>query len=153
MRPSCNTEISCTNLPVTQCHNPQEIRPPLQSNYTFIYTSTTLPFPVPGLSRPIRDISKYKSYCSTSIYNCIFDSFKSINSSVETITLDSIPYYHITNASHNPKVQGFHKRMVGFRVSTEENLLRRKEQNVFYFTRKTSEFHKSYMIKTFISNG
>jgi hypothetical protein len=40
------------------------------------------------------------------------------------------------NASHNPKVQGFHKRMVGFKVPTEENLGKRKEQNMFYFTRK-----------------
>jgi len=25
------------------------------------------------------------------------------------------------NASHNPKVQGFHKRMVGLKAPTEEN--------------------------------
>ena len=35
--------------------------------------------------------------------------------------------------------------MVGFKASTEENLVREKEQNIFYFTRKTQEFHMGYM--------
>jgi hypothetical protein len=35
--------------------------------------------------------------------------------------------------------------MVGFKVSTEEHLVREKEKNIFYFTRKTQEFHRGYM--------
>jgi hypothetical protein len=38
------------------------------------------------------------------------------------------------NASHNPKVQGFHKRMVGFKALTEENLgsIKRTKYVLFY---------------------
>jgi len=33
-------------------------------------------------------------------------------------------------------IQDVHKRIVGFKASTEENLVWEKEQNVFYITRK-----------------
>ena len=80
MRP-CNIETSHTNLPVTQRHIPEEMRPPSQTNYTFIYIVTTLPFPLPSLSRTTTDVSKHKSFhCFTSMSNCILDSFKSVNS-------------------------------------------------------------------------
>ena len=172
MRPSHNIKTSHTNLPVTQRHIPEEMRPPSQTNHTFIYTVTAWPFPVSSLSITITDVSKTSPSTglqvfpiafwillkvSTAhpvniprqfIFYCIFPLYMHyIKLMVATLTLDSIPlYYQIMNASHNPKVQGFHKRMVGFKVSIEENLVRRKKQNMFYFTRKTSEFHMSYMM-------
>jgi len=39
--------------------------------------------------------------------------------------------------SNRDNIQGKHKRMVGFKESTEENLVTEKEYNTFYFTRKT----------------
>jgi hypothetical protein len=41
--------------------------------------------------------------------------------------------------------------MAGFKVSTEETLVREKGPNVFYFTRKTQEFHMSSM--TYLNMG
>jgi hypothetical protein len=32
--------------------------------------------------------------------------------------------------------------MVGLKMSTEENLVKEKEQNMFYFTRKKQDFHR-----------
>jgi hypothetical protein len=34
--------------------------------------------------------------------------------------------------------------MAGLKASTEEKLVREKERNMFYFTRKREEFHMSY---------
>jgi hypothetical protein len=34
--------------------------------------------------------------------------------------------------------------MAGLKASTEENQGREKEENVFYFTRKTQEFYMGY---------
>jgi len=48
------------------------------------------------------------------------------------------------NVSHNPKAQGFHKRMVGFKVSTEENLVRRKEKNVLFYQKNIRISHELY---------
>jgi hypothetical protein len=49
------------------------------------------------------------------IFYCIFLLYMHyIKLIVATVTLDSIPLYYIMNASHNHKVQGFHKRMVGY---------------------------------------
>jgi len=42
------------------------------------------------------------------------------------------------------EIQGFHKRMAGLKASTEEKLVREKERNMFYFTRKREEFHMGY---------
>jgi hypothetical protein len=43
------------------------------------------------------------------------------------------------------EIQGIHKRWVGFKVSSEENLLREKEQNMFCFTRKKTRIsHRPY---------
>jgi len=38
--------------------------------------------------------------------------------------------------SNHDNIEGTHKRMVGFKESTEENLVREKEYNTFSFTRK-----------------
>jgi hypothetical protein len=35
--------------------------------------------------------------------------------------------------------------MVGLKVSTEENLVKGKEQSIFLFSRKTQEFHLGYI--------
>jgi len=35
--------------------------------------------------------------------------------------------------------------MVGLKVCIEENLVKEKEQNTFYFTGKTQDFHKGCM--------
>jgi len=42
-------------------------------------------------------------------------------------------------------VQGFHRRMVGLKVSTEENLVGEKVQNIAYFTGITEGFHMGCM--------
>ena len=42
-------------------------------------------------------------------------------------------------------IKGLHKRMAGFKASTEENLVKEKGKIVFYFTIKTQEFHMGCM--------
>jgi hypothetical protein len=37
-------------------------------------------------------------------------------------------------------IQGFHKRMLGFKASTEENLVREKEEICFISVEKTQNF-------------
>jgi hypothetical protein len=40
--------------------------------------------------------------------------------------------------------KGFLKTIIGFKAFTEENLIRKKEQNMFYCTRNTQQFHMGY---------
>jgi len=44
-----------------------------------------------------------------------------------------------------PNIQGFHKRILELKASTEANLVREEEQNICYFTGKTQESHMGWM--------
>jgi hypothetical protein len=50
------------------------------------------------------------------------------------------------NVCKSSVVEGFHKRMVGFKASTEENIVREKEQSVLFYKKNTRISHGLYDI-------